>query len=181
MKKISILFSFALLFYTCKKEPIFDEYGFSGEGTAMLNGTPWKGVAGIFPTSVFCKPDTCIAIKLLYYEADALRGDITINHIPLSTGKKTLNYIWPRYAQINNKIGYGEFTSDGDVITGSYYVYEQNDANFVDITELNLETGDVRGSFQAVVVRDSFWTADGAIPDTIRITNGSFYGKIYWE
>lgn len=104
MRNILLPFVMMLLFCTCKKESVFDKSGFSGEGTALLNGMPGQVRLASF-TDVYCEPDTCIGIKMLYYEDGALRGDITINHIPLSPGKKTLNYVWPLYERINAKMG----------------------------------------------------------------------------
>ena len=69
----------------------------------------------------------------------------------------------------------------GDVAIAGYHVFEQNPDNYIEITELDLKTGDIKGNFQAAVVRDSFWTPAGTIPDTIRFTNGVFSGKIYWK
>lgn len=172
-----------LFVVACKKDSIFDEYGFYGEGSAMLNGKPWKGITGVFPKKNFCSPgDTCLAISLLYYnDHGALRSIITFDVIPLNLGKHTINYVWPTWEEIEYRLIYSEYVFDGDVTTGGYHVYEQNDANYLNLTELNVQTGDVRGEFQAVVVRDSMWTPAGYAPDTIRITDGSFYGKIYWN
>ena len=100
--------------------------------------------------------------------------------IPLKLGRHTFNYVWPFYEEIENRLTYSEWGADGDVITGVYHVFEQNDDNYVELTEVDLRNGDVRGNFQAVVVRDSILTPAGYQPDTIRITDGSFYGKIYW-
>ena len=182
MKNLVRFFFVALLVIACKKDFVFDEYGYYGEGTAYLNGQPWSGLTGIFPTKNYCEPDTCIGVKLLYYNQNgALRGDITIDDIPLVVGKHTLNYIWPTWEDIAYRLIYTKFTSDGDVVTGTYHVFEQSNDNFLNITEINVRTGDIKGGFQAVVVRDSLWTPLGQKPDTIKITDGSFYGKIYWE
>lgn len=182
MKRLMLLFWPALLLTGCQKESIFDEYGFYGEGTAWLNGNPWNGITGVFRAKRFCEPDTCVAVKLLYInQSGALRGDITLDFIPLQTGKYALGYTSPTWEDVRYKLTYSTWASDGDVLTGIYDIFEQNDENYVEITELNRKTGDIKGRFQAVVVRDSLWTLSGATPDTIRITDGSFYGRIFWQ
>jgi hypothetical protein len=177
-----LLFSFT----TCRKESVFDEHGFYGEGSAKLNGVSWTGKTGVFfkkgVWADFCYPDTCIAVKILHYNQNGeLRGDITLNHVPLHTGKQTLNYAWPTSKDVLCAFSYSEWASDGDVITGGYDVFEQNDNNYLNITELNLKTGDISGKFQATVVRHEFWTPAGQQPDTVRITEGTFKGKIFRE
>lgn len=181
MKRLLYFLMLLAFVIGCTKDSIFDEYGYYGNGYAKLNGKDWTGKTGVFIKTFFCTADDpCVAIKLLYYnEQGALRGDLTFNFIPLKTGKFSLNYVWPVWEDIQYKLGYYTLTSDGDVLTGSYHVFEQNDENYIEITDLNLETGYIKGSFQALVVRDSFWLPPGYLPDTIRITNGSFYGKIY--
>jgi len=177
-----ILFSLT----TCRKDSVFDEHGFYGEGTALMSGVPWSGKTGVFfKTGVwadFCYPDTCIAIKILHSNQNGeLRGDITLDHVPLRTGRQTLNYAWPTHEDVFCKLIYSEWVADGDVTTGGYYVFEQNDDNYLDIAELNLKTGDISGKFQATIVRDKFWTPAGQQPDTIWITEGTFKGKIFRE
>ncbi len=179
MKKVLIFLLFGFALTTCRKS-IFDEGGFYGEGSARMNGKAWTGKAGIFMTDVFCKTDSCIAVKLLYLNAQGLlRGDITLDHIPLRTGRQTLNYIWPNHARTFCQLTYSEYIDDGDVTTGGYFVFEQNPDNYVEITGINYSTGGVSGKFQATVVRDSLWTFPGYKPDTIRIREGVFFGRIY--
>ena len=173
---------FLFSFTTCRKDHIFDEHGFYGAGSAKLNGMPWTGKTGVFFTDVFCQPDSCIAINLYHRnESGALRGKLTLDHVPLRVGRQTLNYAWPLSTDVPCKLSYSLFTSDGDVIIGDYSVFEQNDDNYLDITELNLKTGAINGKFQAIVVRDSFWTFPGHQPDTIRIVEGTFWGRIFKE
>ncbi|MCC6599823.1 MAG: hypothetical protein IT223_04020, partial [Crocinitomicaceae bacterium] len=180
MKNLFSLFLLFLSIAACRKDNVFNEHGLYGGGSAKLNGVAWTGKAGVFFTDVFCAPDSCIAISLFHYnESDALRGKITLNHVPLRTGRQTLNYTWPLSKDVLCALSYSVFTSDGDVITGDYSVFEQNDDNYLNITKLDLNTGLISGTFQATVVRDSFWTFPGYQPDTIRITEGTFSGKIF--
>lgn len=182
MKKLLVLVLLVLALSTCRKEEGFDEYGFFGEGTAYLNGAAWSGKTGVFFTDVFCAPDSCIGIKLLYRNKNGyLRGDITLNHVPLQVGRQTLNYAWPVSQDVYCALSYSTWADDGDIVTGDYSVFEQNDSNYLEILELNLKTGDISGRFQAAVARHEFWTPAGQVPDTIRITEGVFRGRIFRE
>ncbi len=186
MKNQLIFLLLLFVFTTCRKDSVFDEHGFYGEGTALMNSAPWSGKTGVFfKTGVwadFCSPDTCIAIKIQHKNQNGeLRGDLTLNHVPLRTGRQTLNYVWPTHGDVFCKLTYSEWVADGDVTTGGYFVFEQNDDNYLEITGINLKTGDISGMFQATVVRDSFWTFAGYQPDTIRITEGTFKGRIFKE
>ena len=136
MKKCLFFAMFLLLIVSCKKDRFFDEYGLYGEGTALLNGHPWRGQTFIGTSENFCSPtDTCYTIQLAYFnQYDEARGRITFNLIPLKLGRHTFNYVWPFYEEIENRLTYSEWGADGDVITGSYHVFEQNDDNYVELT-----------------------------------------------
>lgn len=179
MRKILFFLTMAVFFVHCKKESDFDEFGYSGKGTALLNRMYWSGSSYFFPNASTCAPDTCITIGFHYFENGYVCGNISIQYVPLSVGKKKLGYA-PNFEKVNNKFLYSTIEG-GDLVTGIYQIYEESEDNFVDITAYNAETGDIKGSFQATVVMISAFTPQGAVPDTIRITNGDFYGKVYWE
>ncbi len=175
MKNTTLLLLFALLLATCKKDSLFDEYGYYGEARAKLNGVPWTGNPSIFFPALLCRPDSCIAIDILQFnKRGELRSDITIDDVPMRLGRQTLNPGW----DVLCSLSYSEFADDGCVLTGIYSVSGQSDDNYVDITQLDLKTGDISGKFQATVVREEFWTPRGYEPDTIRITEGTFRGRI---
>ncbi|MEP7198094.1 MAG: hypothetical protein ABI851_16370 [Saprospiraceae bacterium] len=179
MKKY-LLIVIATLVFSCEKDSIFDEIGFYGEGTATLNGILLKGKTGVFKSKEYCSPDTCISILILHYnESNELRGKILMNFIPLKKGKYLFNPIEPSFLDTLYRITYSEFTSDGDVVTGRYSLKESDPSYFLEILELNKQSGDIRGKFQAKVVRDTAFI--GTIPDTIVIEDGNFYGKINWK
>jgi hypothetical protein len=169
-----------LLIYSCAKDNIFDEIGFFGEGNAKLNGEIWKGKTGVFKSRNYCTPDTCIGILLYKYNAfGELRGKILIDYVSLKIGKFQLNPIEPFYLDTFNRISYSEFTSDGDVVTGTYILKNPSPDYYIEIKELNKQNGDIRGSFRAKVVRDTSFI--GKFPDTINIEDGNFYGRINWR
>ena len=184
MKK-SPIFSLLLFFciFSCQKEDIFDQYGSYGEGTAQLNGISYKGkVTTIFDVTR-CKPDTCLGINLLRRnQSGEARAYISIDRIPLKIGKFLIPYTLVGVDNHKNyEMSYAEFSDDGDVPTGNYKTYQADTTNWVYIKKLDVKTGDIEGTFQATVVRTESYTPIGAIPDTIRIIDGKFFGKINWN
>ncbi len=186
MKTTSRILAFlliALSVATCKKDSVFDENGYYGEGTATINGWAWHGtnlMIGDDKAPEGLNLDNCLNIRIAQKSPDGLLlSTITFSYISPNMGSRTLNYVSPGWNPIVNRIIASEW--DDDVLLGTYYVFEQSDSNFLDITDLNWETGDVKGHFQATLIRDSSWVAPGQTADTLRIRNGSFYGKIYRE
>ena len=184
VKKLNLtLLFFSLLILSCQKEDIFDQYGSYGEGTAQLNGISYKGkVTTIFDVNR-CKPDTCLGINILRRnQSGEARAYISINRVLLKIGKFLIPYVIPGVLNHENyELAYAEFTDDGDVPTGYYLTCQADTANWVNIKKLDIKTGDFEGTFQATVVRTESYTPIGAIPDTIRITEGNFFGKINWN
>ncbi|MBK8956816.1 MAG: hypothetical protein IPM34_14860 [Saprospiraceae bacterium] len=183
MKRLNFLI-LILAVSSCEKDDIFDDIGFYGEGTALLNGVEWKGKTGIFPLNdprfVNCLPDTCISILIQKYnDIGELRSKVLLNKVPLRLGKFQFNPIEPSFLDTIYRITYSEFTSDGDVVTGIYSLKEADSSYFLEIIELNKQSGDIRGKFRAKVVRDTAFI--GTFPDTINIEDGNFYGKINWK
>ncbi len=179
MKRLYILLTIISIL-SCEKNSIFDDHGFYREGKARLDDVEWKGNTGIFKAKKYCFPDTCVGIVIEgYNEARSVHSNIIIDQVFLKTGKFYFNPINPTYKDTLYKFSYHEFS--GDVVVGIYNIIEADWNNYVEIKELNLKTGDVRGIFQARVISDSSWPSNGSIPDTIDITNGSFYGKINWK
>ncbi len=179
MKRMYILLTIISIL-SCEKNSIFDDDGFYGEGKARFDDVEWKGNTGIFKAKKYCFPDTCVGIVIDgYNEARSVRSNIIINQVFLKTGKFYFNPIYPTFKDTLYRFSYHEFS--GDAVVGVYNIIEADSNNYVEIKELNLKTGDVRGIFQARVISDSSWPSNGSIPDTIDITNGSFYGKINWK
>lgn len=182
MKKY-FLFMIATIVFSCDEcemESIFDDIGFYGIGTALINGSSWKGKTGVFKSKVYCEPDTCISLLILHYNSNMeLRSKILVDQIPLTTGIFAFNKIEPPYADTTYRLTYSEYAEDGDVITGYYKLAYADPEFYIDIKELNKVTGDIRGNFKAKVVRDTAFI--GPLPDTINIENGEFFGKINWK
>ncbi|MBK8643710.1 MAG: hypothetical protein IPN15_16335 [Saprospiraceae bacterium] len=179
MKRLYILLTIISIL-SCEKNSIFDNDGFYGEGKAKLDEVEWKGNTGIFKAKKYCFPDTCVGIVIDgFNEARSVRSNIIINQVFLKTGKFYFNPIYPTFKDTLYRFSYHEFS--GDAVVGVYNIIEADSNNYVEIKELNMKTGDVRGSFQARVISNSDWPSNGSLPDTIDITNGSFYGKINWK
>lgn len=170
----SFLFIFFLLTISCSKT--FDENGFYGEGSANLNKLMFSGSTRIAYNDEFCLPDTCISIQI---KGDNIKGGGTIvmNFIPQKLGKFALD---PEFIEPEDHLyQFSYYQGADDVLSGSYHIYEIDTSNWIIINKINFKTGDVKGRFQATVIKDKFWLPPNYIPDTLRFTNGEFYGRIF--
>ncbi len=170
-----------------KKESIFDEHGFYGDGIALLNGIEWKGKTGIFsridPDFRNCLPDTCIGISIIKRSEEGfLRNEISISSLLLAKGRTLFDtgYVNSKYDTIT-RISYGEYTGDGELVSSSYSLVKPDSNNYIEIIELNRQTWDIKGIFRARVVKSPILVPTGGIPDTIDIEEGSFYGRVKWN
>ncbi len=162
--------------YSCNKA--FDEYGYYGVGSALFNNQMFDGKTRILYENGFCKPDSCISIKVDNEDGEGLmQGRIILSFVPLKTGKFELepdsSVLSDHLYQVTYVVGVD------DLFFGTYHIYQKDTSNWIIINKFNLQTGDVNGSFQATVVRSPNWLSVGQKPDTIRFSNGKFYGKIY--
>jgi hypothetical protein len=182
MKKTLIYIAFFSIFWACKKEETFDEFGFLGEGQALVNGVEWKAKAGATSaiSTVYCQ-DTClIGIVLENLDSDGiLRSKIVLNFFEKEEGRTICNYVKPTWTRAKNKITY--YAQSDDVFTGAYYITKKDSSNFLEITKLDEKTWDIEGNFEATVVRDSLFTPKGFAPDTIKIRNGFFRSRVKWR
>lgn len=183
MKKVNIFILAICIFCTnCTKESIFDQKGYFGQGTALLNNNPYSGNVGVFFNTYQCFPDTCITLKIVYSnQFGEKRKDITIGKMPLKTGKFQINYSpFSPFVYGYYTMTYSELSDEGDVLTGLYRPYQLDTANWINIRKLDVKTGDIEGEFQASVLRSPGLTPSGEIQETVKIKEGKFFGKINW-
>lgn len=173
-----------LSFTNCKKtveEPIITPY--SGEATALKDGEVWTGE----PYVIFLKPhEKLLSVSIhVFNEVGFLRQSLGFYKFPPQTGLYLLRNTSTMKEDSLVGAGYNTLLFDGDVIGGHWDILETED-NQLEIEEVNLETGDVRGTFQVTMVLDStirnlyLEELESPLPyeDTIRFTNGTFFTKI---
>lgn len=95
-------------------------------------------------------------------------------------GDNAGTYTW--YASVeNNEVvsaRYTTFCCDGDVVEDRYIVLD-NDTNYIELTTINSETGEIKGNFEVTLVRDpDDDVTNASLPDTINFTNGNFHTKV---
>jgi hypothetical protein len=179
---IMLCFSFALI--ACRYDSEFDEWGFNGRGNYFRDGKMREGKLVVSLVKSFCPPDTdsCLALIIRDYHApDVPKSDITIGSFSPKLGRVELSYFPDISGRGPNMFYLSEFTTEGDVGAGLYSLSSQSLENFLEITELNMESGFISGRFAATVAMDSSLLSLGYDPDTIRITDGAFSGKINWK
>lgn len=181
------LFYFLLLglfLINCKKtveEPIITPY--SGEATALKDGDVWSGEL----YAIFLKPkEELLSVSIeVFNEVGFLRQSLGFYKFPPQTGLYPLRNTSTMKEDSLVGAVYSTLLFDGDVLGGIWYLLETED-NQLEIEEVNLETGDVRGTFQVTMVLDStirnlyLEELESPLPyeDTIRFTNGRFFTKI---
>lgn len=173
-----------LLLISCKKtieDPIIRPH--SGEGTALKDGKNWLGE----PYAIFLKPEEeVLGVSIeVFNELGFLRQLLSFYKIPPQVGLYPLNNTI--ISDNDDLIGAGYYTlsSDGDVLGGIWNILETAD-NQLEITDVNVETGDIEGIFQVTMVLDSMirsqYIDELQVPlpyeDTIRFTDGQFFTKI---
>lgn len=89
-----------------------------------------------------------------YSEFGELREDIGLNEIPLSLGTYTIK--GSIYDLGDNFVGgsYGLLIDDGDVAGGIFFV-DENEDNFITITEIDMLTNIIKGFFQLHFIDES--------------------------
>ncbi len=148
----------------CRENP----YPCPGSSCAKLNGKKWKGagMGHIYENNLMVihlpkplKNDVCI----LESYSQWLLFQLSFNTV----GKYGLNNVCATGCSMF------DIMEGGDVVANSYIISESED-NFLNITQYDSITHEVKGTFQITFVKD--WTQQqlNDAPDTIRFTEGEF-------
>jgi len=189
---ITTLFCFS--FVSCKKdqEGLFDQWGHYkyGYGNMTINGRSIAAKKILFGRKEKWNPeeDTVFLFEMqIFTQNDELREVFGVRNLRPKIGKYFFPKIevdslgHPDFANdaILYKPGFAFFGADGDVVEGSYSHPWVDSNSYVEITELNIATGDVKGNFKAKMLKLKDFSL-ASLPDTIYITEGSFSTKIAW-
>ncbi len=158
---------------------------FNGENWNELRG--WKlqvsGATGAPADLPPCQPGI-LHIVMEKSTSEGIRREVlSITKIPPAVGTYPVHIF--KNCQENKLVGsgYSLVGADGDVLLDSYRVLETED-NWVEVTDYNANTGEIRGNFQIafvhggaydVVKREKVVTS---FPDTVRFTNGQFHTRV---
>ena len=143
--------------------------------SAKLNGEVWESETFFTRKS----PDIdSLLFSFVYYSSPHIIGEkLLLFNVPMQVGRYTIQYthLHNRHSVIGS--GYQIFVGHGDVLGQQYYVQENSDKNWVEITSIVTENNKIKlsGLFQIQLTIDSLngkqldW-----VPDTLSFTTGEF-------
>ncbi len=176
MKKIILIFTLMLVVLVgCKKNNEFlDLFGKNwwGQATAEINGKQWSATG----CNGFAKGDI-ISLGFSEVNKQQILNDFTILSLPLKLGKQFV----PK-----KSISYDlRVDGDNDLLCAIYDNLHDADSlqNWVEITEYNPQTKEIKGKFSCNMLIDPKGGNAGvkcnpSDPDVLRIRNGVFHTKI---
>ncbi len=141
-----------------------------GFATAQFNGSDWKATA----RAVEYLKDTFGLECNVYNKNGILRQSVGAVNIPLKLGKYTS--FRPTGHIPDNRVdcGYFRFISDGDVISESYNLMQEDD-NFITISNIDTVTGLIKGTFKLSFKLDTLLGKyNEEAPDFVKFENGEF-------
>jgi len=169
--------------YGCKKKDVGPVYG--EVSTFYANGrlTPREG----FDLTIRAVTDKVKCMESYYAfilthnaKNDSLREEIHIYGLSFNkTGKIPLTYRFPDNSCDSIPTASFSMTgSDGDV-TIAYYLVSKKSASYINIDSYEINTKEVKGTFDITFVADGTSARTRAIyPDTIRFTGAKFTTRI---
>ncbi|MFN8331239.1 MAG: hypothetical protein U0T81_08480 [Saprospiraceae bacterium] len=154
MKSIWIIVFLLLIIGSCYKD-VFDKDGFYGNCKAKVNGIQWNGNCLVIKAVPACSPDSCISLSFWNFDKnDNLISKIGIQQVQLKKGKFLLNNFEPWFKNTDYHFLYSEYEIANERFKNAYQIYGPDSSNFLEITDLDLSTGNINGKFQARVVRN---------------------------
>lgn len=170
-----ILF-FALIFilFACKKEPAKPSLpdGYYGTASAERNGKPWTGHPACW---ISLADHTSISMELDSFWQDFYgKESLQIWNIPPFVGTyKTHRYIGQNLNQVYSILSMW----DSDLPLGGYNILESDSStNVVALTSYDTLTKEIKGTFNLTFIVSG--RPYPSYPDTIRMKNGQFSGKL---
>ena len=143
--------------------------------SAQLNGEVWESETFFSRNS---PGNDSLHFSFVYYSSPQIIGEkLLLFNVPMEVGRHTIQYthLHNRHSAIGS--GYQIFVGHGDILGQQYYVQENSDKNWVEITSIATENNKIKlsGLFQIQLTIDSLKgkQLDWA-PDTLSFTNGEF-------
>jgi hypothetical protein len=177
MQKYIIIISVICIIFSCKPDKIHEPelpIYYMGEGSALKNGQPWTGYSKCFYLDDITDR-IYIQIDSLYFNT-YVEQQLTFEEVLLKEGSYPLS---PEYR------GQDSITSavfsywDEDQYLGEYKILGTGEPNmnYLTIESYDTLTKKIKGKFDLIMTVTKRPYA-GA-PDTLRLTNGQFFGKVY--
>lgn len=173
-----LILIFLTAFNSCDQE----RPGISGESIirGFQNGEVWTAPASGGPYSSDTDNTNAAhnAIRMSGFVLDETKifsESIVFSNIPFQTGRYVLTNKNSEVSKANSTF----YTAIGFDVSNSSFHLDTASGNFIEVEIADSESNYIRGTFEAVYVRDSSDTIyDPYLPDTVRFTNGFFRVKI---
>jgi hypothetical protein len=180
------IFLLTLVFLcACQKDDTAYGYDIGGKATALRIGTVsfydndsyWEAKTTTFPNKPVDSCENCLFLSLLNGTGGdyGLRESLNFSNFPLAIQKHFLVPSGSRNAT-RNRCGFS--TQEGDIGTGLFTVAERSQRDFLEITEINENSGKFKGRFQVTLLTLPLILPVGSTPDTVWIENGEFTAEI---
>jgi hypothetical protein len=178
--KITQIFFLVIVTYltTCRPErspePTLPDYYF-GTATALKNGQVWE-------TNPFCKFPK-YKYDRFFIEFNLLKSDfsrteeLSFEDVPIMPGTY---HVIHKYGSGDSMVSADYSYWDYDQFNGGYNVSETGDpsTNFITIESFDTLTKEVKGRFSVIFGVYQYPINLSDPPDTIKITDGQFHGKV---
>ena len=150
--------------------PIPSVYG--GYVNALKNGDGWNGYSwGHFSIGREGNDTVDLQVAIFDEQGGTPLETVGFANVPYQFGVYSLNEPDP-WNHVLCESSHGTFF--GHQVSGHYIVNVRDSTNFLEITEVDYDRKELRGRFQATMIRKVVNPPNGYIPDTVRFTNGEF-------
>lgn len=170
-----LLFLLSVMLIGCEKNTDQPDDTFNGKANALRNGELWNAECKAVMSSSY--PDELYLYIDRYNTYGERREAFVVGRIELVEGKFEIVNGLGVNPNANYYSHYSSHVADGDAIDGEYFVFEA-DSNYIEITEIDLNTKDFIGKFKVTFLKDTTFNVNPNLPDTLRFSEGEFQTKI---
>lgn len=171
---------FTLFINSCEKQEDEVSTYYWGEASALKNQTDWSSNSLHANYNVY-QPDNLDFFADVHNSNEVLRERLSFFNIPIVTENSFIYHLEYDSTEHLTGAAYTTICCDGDVVEDRFIVLD-NDTNYIELTSINSETGEIKGNFEVTFVRDpDDDITNASLPDTIHFTDGTFNTKILDE
>jgi hypothetical protein len=161
-----------LILISCGKEDKVEPDFFNGFSSININGEAFEFQPRVTKSH---GNDSTYNVLLAYFIGEhILRKQLSITFVLRSNEKQNLLKS-DIFDKSNPQVGFSTRLQDGDVPGNRYcLLMEDSQEDFLQFTQFDESSGEIKGKFEASFVVDSTFNFDVNSPDTILITDGYF-------
>ena len=173
MKYNILLIAVVFIFWGCKKDPNKGLY--FGIASATFNGKQWDAGTVRCNINVPCYKGK-LGFEFNVYNKQGLSETLVFEKIPIAKGNYSINPLNYNDPLCNDTVATASYSTSNDDVAVDFYNVVPSSSNYFTINNYNERTKELTGSF-ALTFKISTRQSPNS-PDTLKVTNGSFYTKI---